>query len=260
MRRSRPKSSNAPKQTPCRGRSVGAVVRSVPNARPDHRAGGRRHRGPGRAGQGQRRREPCDLAGLPGAEHPGRVRAERRQGRRPVHRRAARAGGEGVRRAVCSPASRRTKWPNCSPKGDEASLRQVLELEADNEPAIVALGEMLVGATAEGEEALQLIAAHPRDRPSTRRVAALARAGDVGTTDIEQTPRRATRSGQRRRRRPPGVPRPARAARPRRSPHGWLPQAAHRSSVLGSAVLGTAVLGTARPAGRVRKIGRSAGP
>jgi putative thioredoxin len=70
-------------------------------------------------------------------------------------------------------------------KGDEASLRRVLELEVDNEPAIVALGEILA-TDSRGEEALQLIARIPGSA-GTRRVAALARAGDVDTTDIEQS-------------------------------------------------------------------------
>jgi putative thioredoxin len=59
--------------------------------------------------------------------------------------------------------------------GDEQSLRKALELEADNEDAIVTLGELLVvdGRT---EEALQLLARIP-ESPETRRVAALARVG-----------------------------------------------------------------------------------
>jgi putative thioredoxin len=59
--------------------------------------------------------------------------------------------------------------------GDEDSLRRALELEADNEDAIVTLGELLVvdGRT---DEALQLLARIP-ESPETRRVAALARVG-----------------------------------------------------------------------------------
>lgn len=59
--------------------------------------------------------------------------------------------------------------------GDEASLRQVLELVPDHEAAIVALAELLVG-DGRGDEALELLARIP-DTPATRRVAALARTG-----------------------------------------------------------------------------------
>jgi putative thioredoxin len=59
--------------------------------------------------------------------------------------------------------------------GDETSLREALELEPDNEAAIVALGELLVvdGRT---DEALALLARIP-ETGETRRVAALARTG-----------------------------------------------------------------------------------
>jgi putative thioredoxin len=60
---------------------------------------------------------------------------------------------------------------------DEASLRQALELEPDNEAAIVALAELLV-SDARAEEALELLARIP-ETAATRRVAALARAGDA---------------------------------------------------------------------------------
>ena len=83
---------------PGRGRPVGALVRAVHDPRPDHRAGGGRHRRSGRAGQGQRRREPGDLGRFPGPVDPGRVRRARRGRRRPVHRRPARGGGPGLRR------------------------------------------------------------------------------------------------------------------------------------------------------------------
>lgn len=67
--------------------------------------------------------------------------------------------------------------------GDEASLRRVLELDADNEAAIVALGELLA-ADGRGDEALEVIARIP-ETPETRRVAALAREGDLAHDDIE---------------------------------------------------------------------------
>jgi putative thioredoxin len=59
--------------------------------------------------------------------------------------------------------------------GDEESLRRALELEPDNEDAIVTLGEHLVvdGRT---DEALGLLARIP-ETAETRRVAALARVG-----------------------------------------------------------------------------------
>jgi putative thioredoxin len=61
--------------------------------------------------------------------------------------------------------------------GDEASLRAVLELDVANEDAIVALAELLIG-DGHADEALELIERIP-ETPATRRVAALARAGDV---------------------------------------------------------------------------------
>jgi putative thioredoxin len=61
--------------------------------------------------------------------------------------------------------------------GDEASLRRALELEADHEPAIVALAELLI-STDRSEEALELLGRIP-ETPATRRVAALARSGDA---------------------------------------------------------------------------------
>jgi putative thioredoxin len=67
--------------------------------------------------------------------------------------------------------------------GDETSLRRVLELEADNEAAIVALGEQLA-SDGRGDEALELIARIP-ETAGTRRIAALAREGDLATDDIE---------------------------------------------------------------------------
>ena len=66
--------------------------------------------------------------------------------------------------------------------GDEASLRQALELDADHEGAVVALAELL--ATSERQdEALELLGRVP-DTPAVRRVAALARRGAAGD-DVE---------------------------------------------------------------------------
>lgn len=60
-------------------------------------------------------------------------------------------------------------------QGDEASLRQALELEPDHAGAVVALAELLVGK-GESDEALAVLARIP-ETAETRRVAALARMG-----------------------------------------------------------------------------------
>lgn len=57
--------------------------------------------------------------------------------------------------------------------GDEASLRQALDMQPDSEDVIVALGELLV-ADGRNEEALALLARIP-ETDRTRHVAALAR-------------------------------------------------------------------------------------
>lgn len=67
--------------------------------------------------------------------------------------------------------------------GDEASLRKALELEPDDERAVLALAELLVGRD-EAEEALELLGRVPESAES-RRIAALARTGG-DTDDIEQ--------------------------------------------------------------------------
>jgi len=64
-------------------------------------------------------------------------------------------------------------------KGDEASLRQALELEPDLPSAVVGLAEVLVGR-GEPQEALKLLARIP-DTVETRRVAALARLAVSGS-------------------------------------------------------------------------------
>jgi len=69
--------------------------------------------------------------------------------------------------------------------GDEPSLREALELEPDHEGAIVALGELLVAAD-DPDGALELLARIP-ETAATRRVAALARSGDV-VADAEAIP------------------------------------------------------------------------
>ncbi|MCY3632341.1 MAG: thioredoxin [bacterium] len=68
--------------------------------------------------------------------------------------------------------------------GDEASLRQALELDADHEGAVVALADLLV-ADGRGDEALDLLERIP-ETAEVRRVAALARTGGgEGNGDIE---------------------------------------------------------------------------
>jgi putative thioredoxin len=68
--------------------------------------------------------------------------------------------------------------------GDEASLRQALELEPGNETVVVALAELLVrrGVDGDVEEALGLLERIP-ETPESRRVAALARAGGPAALD-----------------------------------------------------------------------------
>jgi len=68
--------------------------------------------------------------------------------------------------------------------GDAESLRRVLDLEPDNEQAIVGLAELLV-SQGDTEGALELLARIP-ETGETRRVAALARVGgSVPTDDID---------------------------------------------------------------------------
>ena len=127
--------------------------------------------------------------------------------------------------------------------GDEASLRQALELEPANERAVLGLAALLVGdgaTPAAREEALALLARLP-ETAETRHLAAQARLGrraDAGgrvDDGIE-----AKLDGLLERVRddedgPPGVPRPARGPRPRRSPHRDLPQGPHGPAVLRAA-------------------------
>ena len=66
--------------------------------------------------------------------------------------------------------------------GDEVSLRKALELDSDNEAAVVGLGELLV-ERGESEEALAVLSRLP-ETPEIRRVAAMARLGeDVPAAD-----------------------------------------------------------------------------
>jgi putative thioredoxin len=68
--------------------------------------------------------------------------------------------------------------------GDEASLRQVLDMRPDHHDAIVALGELLAERQGPGDadEVLALLERIP-ETPDTRRVAALARTGGDEVVD-----------------------------------------------------------------------------
>jgi putative thioredoxin len=72
-------------------------------------------------------------------------------------------------------------------KGDEESLRQALEVRADDHDAIVALAELLADRRRDGDvdEALGLLQRIP-ESPETRRVAALIRTGgdEVSSDEI----------------------------------------------------------------------------
>ena len=128
--------------------------------------------------------------------------------------------------------------------GDEASLRQALELEPGNEAVVVALAELLVddGRT---DDALALLARIPETEP-VRLLAArarLAQAGDVpaaGTNGTEPTADDYDEkldalldAGARRRGGAAGVRGHPRGHGPRGPPHGALPPAAHQPPVLG---------------------------
>lgn len=73
------------------------------------------------------------------------------------------------------PTKEQTEVERLVELGDEASLQQALELEPDNEDAIVTLAELWV-AEDKADDALALLARIP-ETPETRRVAALARTG-----------------------------------------------------------------------------------
>ena len=81
------------------------------------------------------------------------------------------------------PTEEQTEVERLREIGDEASLRAALELEPDDEGAIVDLAELLVGEE-RGEEALEILARIP-ETAETRRVAALARSGGSYTSDAD---------------------------------------------------------------------------
>ncbi len=82
-----------------------------------------------------------------------------------------------VREFVARLAPTESEADRLAAQGDEASLRQALELQHDHPVAVVALAELLAG-DGRGEEALSLLARIP-ETVETRRVAALARLGSV---------------------------------------------------------------------------------
>ena len=96
------------------------------------------------------------------------------------------AQGEDEVRAFVSgllPTEAETEIDRLVRQGDEASLRQVLELEPGHEGATIALAEVLV-STGRPDEALELLEKIP-DTAEARRIAALARHGDQAEGDIE---------------------------------------------------------------------------
>ena len=83
-----------------------------------------------------------------------------------------------VREFVGKLATAESEADRLAAQGDEASLRQALELQHDHPVAVVALAELLAGQ-GNGEESLALLTRVP-ETPDSRRVAALARLGPNG--------------------------------------------------------------------------------
>ena len=88
-----------------------------------------------------------------------------------------------VREFVSRLAPTQSEADRLAAQGDEASLRQAIEIEPDHPGAVVALAELLVEG-GQGQEALALLARVPETAES-RRVAALARLGPNGATAAE---------------------------------------------------------------------------
>ena len=91
-----------------------------------------------------------------------------------------------VREFVNRLAPAQSEADRLAARGDEASLRQALELQPDHPGAVVALAELLTGR-GEAEEALALLARIPETAES-RRVGAMARLGGDGAAvedDVE---------------------------------------------------------------------------
>jgi putative thioredoxin len=81
------------------------------------------------------------------------------------------------------PSEEETEVERLLGAGDAESLRRVLDLEPDNEQAIVALAELLVDED-RNADALELLARIP-ETAETRRVAAQARLGEAPTDDVD---------------------------------------------------------------------------
>jgi putative thioredoxin len=81
------------------------------------------------------------------------------------------------------PTEEETEVEQLLKAGDAESLRRVLDLEPDNEQAIVALAELLV-SEGRNDDALELLARIP-ETAETRRVAAQARLGDAPSDDVD---------------------------------------------------------------------------
>jgi putative thioredoxin len=88
---------------------------------------------------------------------------------------------QAVREFVARLAPAESEADALASRGDEASLRQALELQHDHPAAVLALAELLADR-GEGDEALALLTRVPETAES-RRIAALARLGQVGVTD-----------------------------------------------------------------------------
>ncbi len=86
-----------------------------------------------------------------------------------------------VREFVSRLAPNETEADRLAAKGDEASLRQAIELDPAHETAILRLAEILA-VRDEGEDALSLLARIP-ESTEWRRVAALARVGPDAAVD-----------------------------------------------------------------------------
>ena len=83
------------------------------------------------------------------------------------------------------PTKQETLLESLVAAGDEASLRQALEMDPANEDAIVALGELLV-ARGDTDEALALLSRIP-ETERTRHLAAMARLGTEPDDDHDAT-------------------------------------------------------------------------
>ncbi|MCL4116784.1 UNVERIFIED_CONTAM: hypothetical protein GTU68_010374 [Idotea baltica] len=82
------------------------MVRSVQEPGSDPRIGYCRDQRQGRVGQGRRRRQSGNVAGISGAVDSGRIRIERWQGSRRIHRCSGRTSGARVHRTPVAVRSR----------------------------------------------------------------------------------------------------------------------------------------------------------